>query len=117
MMILLSYNFFLICLYYLSRWLLDHEPSLRPTCAELLASEHVPRPVPEGHLSGLLSHALSDRGSRGYQRLISACLDQQQSAAEDYTYHNDMRVKPLEALSRIKDAVIKVCDFRLYFLR
>ncbi|KOB66625.1 Eukaryotic translation initiation factor 2-alpha kinase 4, partial [Operophtera brumata] len=63
-----------------------HVVSQRPTCAELLASEHVPRPVPEGALSGLLSHALSDRGARGYQRLISACLDQKLTTAEDYTH-------------------------------
>ncbi|KAG6441949.1 hypothetical protein O3G_MSEX002145 [Manduca sexta] len=90
------------------RWLLNHEASLRPTCAELLSSEHVPRPVPEGALSGLLSHALSDRGARGYQRLVAACLDQRLSPAEDYTYHNGMKVKPGETLAAVKDAVIKV---------
>ncbi|KAF9407225.1 hypothetical protein HW555_012676 [Spodoptera exigua] len=90
------------------RWLLNHEPSLRPTCAELLGSSHVPRAVPEGALAGLLSHALSDRGARGYTRLVAACLDQRPSAAEDYTYHNDMKTKPHELLLQIKDAVIKV---------
>ncbi|KAJ0173486.1 hypothetical protein K1T71_010635 [Dendrolimus kikuchii] len=90
------------------RWLLNHEASLRPTCAELLASEHVPRPVPEGALSGLLSHALSDRGARGYQRLITACLDQRVSAAEDYTYQSSLKAKPMDALAFIKDAVVKV---------
>ncbi|KAJ2953499.1 hypothetical protein O0L34_g1096 [Tuta absoluta] len=87
------------------RWLLNHDASMRPTCVELLASEHVPRPVPEGALSGLLSHTLSDRGSRGYQRLISACLEQRQSAAEDLTYHNGMKTKvPTE----VKHAVVKI---------
>ncbi|KAL0819440.1 hypothetical protein ABMA28_007545 [Loxostege sticticalis] len=90
------------------RWLLDHDASLRPTCAELLASEHVPRPVPEGALSGLLSHTLQDRGSRGYQRLIGACLDQRLSAAEDITYHGDTKTKPSEVLAALKDTVIKV---------
>lgn len=90
------------------RWLLNHEPSLRPTCAELLGSSHVPRAVPEGALAGLLSHALSDRGARGYTRLVAACLDQRPSAAEDYTYHNDMKTKPQELLLQIKDAVTKV---------
>ncbi|XP_028168706.1 eIF-2-alpha kinase GCN2 [Ostrinia furnacalis] len=90
------------------RWLLDHDASLRPTCAELLASEHVPRPVPEGALSGLLSHTLQDRGSRGYQRLIGACLEQRLSAAEDITYHGDTKTKPSEVLAALKDTVIKV---------
>ncbi|KAJ8714211.1 hypothetical protein PYW08_007831 [Mythimna loreyi] len=90
------------------RWLLNHEACLRPTCAELLASEHVPRAVPEGALSGLLSHALSDRAARGYQRLVAACLDQKPSPVEDYTYHNDMKSKPHDLLQKIKDAVIKV---------
>ncbi|XP_063627840.1 eIF-2-alpha kinase GCN2 [Cydia splendana] len=73
------------------RWLLNHDASVRPTCAELLSSSHVPRPVAEGALSGLLSHTLSSRGSRGYQRLIGACLQQAPSTAEDITYHNGMR--------------------------
>ncbi|XP_075982885.1 eukaryotic translation initiation factor 2 alpha kinase Gcn2 [Anticarsia gemmatalis] len=89
------------------KWLLNHEPSLRPTCADLLASEHVPRAVPEGALSGLLSHTLSDRGARGYQRLVAACLDQRLSAAEDYTYHNDMN-KNAVLLGEVKQAVLKV---------
>lgn len=90
------------------RWLLNHEASLRPTCAELLSSEHVPRAVPEGALAGLLSHALSDRTARGYQRLVAACLDQRPSAAEDYTYHNGMKTKPARLLEFVKDAVVKV---------
>ncbi|PZC78444.1 hypothetical protein B5X24_HaOG202188 [Helicoverpa armigera] len=90
------------------RWLLNHEPSLRPTCAELLGSSHVPRAVPEGALAGLLAHALSDRAARGYGRLVAACLHQVPSRAEDYTYHNDMRTKPNELLLKIKDDVIKV---------
>nr|XP_049704467.1 eIF-2-alpha kinase GCN2 isoform X3 [Helicoverpa armigera] len=90
------------------RWLLNHEPSLRPTCAELLGSSHVPRAVPEGALAGLLAHALSDRSARGYGRLVAACLHQVPSRAEDYTYHNDMRTKPNELLLKIKDDVIKV---------
>ncbi|OWR52683.1 eukaryotic translation initiation factor 2-alpha kinase 4 like protein [Danaus plexippus plexippus] len=90
------------------RWLLDHDASLRPTSLELLGSEHVPRAVPEGALSGLLSHTLSSRGSRGYQRLITACLDQKPSAAEDFTYHSGVKPKDMEIIAGIKDAVVKV---------
>ncbi|XP_047536765.1 eIF-2-alpha kinase GCN2 isoform X2 [Vanessa atalanta] len=90
------------------RWLLDHDASVRPTSAELLASEHVPRAVPELALSGLLSHTLSERGSRGYQRLVAACLDQKTSPAEDITYHRAIKSKPMDYVARIKDVVIKV---------
>ncbi|CAG9789488.1 unnamed protein product [Diatraea saccharalis] len=90
------------------KWLLNHDASVRPTCAELLASEHVPRPVPEGALSGLLAHTLNDRGARCYQRLITACLDQKLSAAEDITYHGDVKSKPTELLENLKDIVINV---------
>ncbi|VVC97736.1 unnamed protein product [Leptidea sinapis] len=71
-------------------------------------SEHVPRAVPEGALSGLLSHTLADRGSRGYQRLVSACLDQKPSPAEDFTYQSAMKTKPMETIAAIKDVLIKV---------
>ncbi|XP_072929704.1 eIF-2-alpha kinase GCN2 [Epargyreus clarus] len=89
------------------RWLLDHDASLRPTSAELVASEHVPRAVPEGALSGLLSHTLAERGSRGYQRLVAACLDQKLSAAEEFTYHSGLKAKP-ESIAAVQDCVVKV---------
>ncbi|KAI8424809.1 hypothetical protein MSG28_006741 [Choristoneura fumiferana] len=81
------------------RWLLNHDASVRPTCAELLSSSHVPRPVAEGALSGLLSHTLASRGSRGYRRLVAACLQQTPSTAEDITYHNGMRRAALQWLT------------------
>ncbi|KAL4706053.1 hypothetical protein ACJJTC_013520, partial [Scirpophaga incertulas] len=90
------------------RWLLNHEPSQRPTCVELLCSEHVPRPVPEGALCGLLAHTLSDRDTRGYQRLVDACLDQRLSTAEDFTFHSEIyKNAPLEVLDTLKEIVIK----------
>ncbi|XP_026743008.1 eIF-2-alpha kinase GCN2 [Trichoplusia ni] len=90
------------------RWLLSHEASLRPSCAELLASSQVPRAVAEGALWALLAHALAERRARPYLRLVAACLQQRHSAAEDYTYHNDMRRGPSDRLADIKDAVVKV---------
>ncbi|CAG9128250.1 unnamed protein product [Plutella xylostella] len=68
------------------RWLLNHDPSLRPTCAELLSSDTVPRTVASEALSPLLSHALSARGSRPYTRLITECLQQTMPPSVDYTY-------------------------------
>ncbi|XP_034834138.1 eIF-2-alpha kinase GCN2 [Maniola hyperantus] len=92
------------------RWLLDHDPSLRPTSAELLASKHVPRAVPEGTFSGVLSHTLSERGSRNYQRLVTACLEQKPSPAEDFLYHSGMKTKPMDVLAALKDVVIKIFE-------
>ncbi|RVE53876.1 hypothetical protein evm_001538 [Chilo suppressalis] len=90
------------------KWLLNHNASLRPTCVELLASEHVPRPVPEGALSGLLAHTLNERKARAYQRLIAACLDQRLSVAEDITYHGEVKTKPMDVLESLKDIVVRV---------
>ncbi|CAH2094788.1 unnamed protein product [Euphydryas editha] len=90
------------------RWLLAHEAGARPTSAELLASEHVPRAVPEGALASLLAHSLSERGSRRYQRLVAACLDQKTSLAEDFAYHSAMKTKPMDYVVGIKEVVIKV---------
>ncbi|XP_073950849.1 eukaryotic translation initiation factor 2 alpha kinase Gcn2 [Choristoneura fumiferana] len=91
------------------RWLLNHDASVRPTCAELLSSSHVPRPVAEGALSGLLSHTLASRGSRGYRRLVAACLQQTPSTAEDITYHNGMRRAALQWLTtRVAEVSVAV---------
>ncbi|CAB3248781.1 unnamed protein product [Arctia plantaginis] len=90
------------------RWLLNHEPSLRPTCAELLASRHVPRALGEGALAGLLRHALSERAARPYARLVAACLDQRPPPAEDLTYHNDMAPGPSDLHRALSDVVLKV---------
>ncbi|XP_039757544.1 eIF-2-alpha kinase GCN2 isoform X1 [Pararge aegeria] len=90
------------------RWLLDHDPSLRPTSAELRSSKHVPRAVPEGTFAGVLSHALSERGSRNYQRLVYACLDQKPSPAEDFLYHSGLKAKSMDVLAALKDMVVKV---------
>ncbi|KAM3955318.1 eukaryotic translation initiation factor 2 alpha kinase Gcn2 [Aphomia sociella] len=89
------------------QWLLHHDPRERPTCAEILGSSRVPRPVQEGALAGLLAHALAERG-RNYRRLLTACLEQRPSPAEDYTYHKDMRTRPNDMLSVVKNNVIKV---------
>ncbi|KAG7297751.1 hypothetical protein JYU34_018470 [Plutella xylostella] len=90
------------------RWLLNHDPSLRPTCAELLSSDTVPRTVASEALSPLLSHALSARGSRPYTRLITECLQQTMPPSVDYTYHTGLRTRPDLALNQIKDTVIQV---------
>ncbi|GBP22173.1 eIF-2-alpha kinase GCN2 [Eumeta japonica] len=90
------------------RWLLHHDPSLRPTCAELLSSEHVPRAVPEGALAGLVAHALAEKGGHGRRKLVKACLKSTVTPAEDYNYDSGLKSEPDVVLLAVKDSVIEV---------
>ncbi|XP_012255300.2 eIF-2-alpha kinase GCN2 [Athalia rosae] len=71
----------------LLKWLLNHDPSLRPTSQELLASEYLPPPqLEEAELQEMVRHTLSNRQSKAYKHLIDCCLAQKVTPAEDITY-------------------------------
>lgn len=69
------------------RWLLNHDPSQRPTAHELLASEYLPPPqLEEAELQEMIRHTLSNSQSKAYKYLVACCFDQQVTPAEDITY-------------------------------
>lgn len=73
------------------RWLLNHDPTKRPTSEELLASDHVPPAKLEaGELQEMLRHALANPQSRAYKHLISRCLAQKTNTVCELTYHMGM---------------------------
>ncbi|XP_046628055.1 eIF-2-alpha kinase GCN2 [Neodiprion virginianus] len=72
---------------HLLRWLLNHDPSQRPTSQELLTSEYLPPPqLEEAELQEMVRHTLSNRQSKAYKYLIESCMAQKVTPAEDITY-------------------------------
>ncbi|KAK7862324.1 hypothetical protein R5R35_005220 [Gryllus longicercus] len=68
-------------------WLLDHDPSQRPTSLELLQSDYVPPPqVEEASLQEIVRHTLSEPQSKTYKYLIASCFKQETDSAADITY-------------------------------
>ncbi|XP_034249523.1 eIF-2-alpha kinase GCN2 isoform X2 [Thrips palmi] len=73
------------------RWLLDHEPSRRPSSEELLASDSLPPPeLEDAELQDMVRHTLRNPQSKAYKYLIASCFKQNVGAAEDVTF--DMAV-------------------------
>ncbi|XP_012147021.2 eukaryotic translation initiation factor 2 alpha kinase Gcn2 isoform X1 [Megachile rotundata] len=73
------------------RWLLNHDPSQRPTAQELLSSEYLPPPpLEETELQEMIRRTLSNNQSKAYKYLISCCFMQEVAPADDITY--DMNV-------------------------
>ncbi|KAJ8673725.1 hypothetical protein QAD02_004987, partial [Eretmocerus hayati] len=72
---------------YILRWLLNHDPSQRPTSQELLASEYLPPPqLEEAELQEMVRHTLSNAQSKAYKYLVGCCFSQEVTPAEDITY-------------------------------
>ncbi|XP_012285402.1 eIF-2-alpha kinase GCN2 [Orussus abietinus] len=72
---------------HLLRWLLNHDPSQRPTSQELLASEYLPPPqLEEAELQEMVRHTLSNSQSKAYKYLVACCFAQEVTPAEDITY-------------------------------
>lgn len=70
------------------RWLLNHDPSKRPTAEELLSSELVPPAQLEANeLQEMLRHALANPQSKSYKHLVARCLAQKCDTVMELTYH------------------------------
>ncbi|XP_012229735.1 eIF-2-alpha kinase GCN2 [Linepithema humile] len=68
-------------------WLLNHDPSQRPTAQELLSSEYLPPPqLEETELQEMVRHTLSNTQSKAYKYLVASCFTQDVTPAEDITY-------------------------------
>ncbi|KAJ1529287.1 hypothetical protein ONE63_006085 [Megalurothrips usitatus] len=75
------------------RWLLDHEPSRRPSSEELLASDSLPPPqLEDAELQDMVRHTLRNPQSKAYKYLVASCFKQEVGPAEDVTF--DMAVMP-----------------------
>ncbi|KAG5306395.1 E2AK4 kinase, partial [Pseudoatta argentina] len=68
------------------RWLLNHDPSQRPTAQELLSSAFLPPPLEDTELQEVMRHTLSNSQSKAYKYLVTSCFTQDVTPAEDITY-------------------------------
>ncbi|XP_066486754.1 eIF-2-alpha kinase GCN2 isoform X2 [Tiliqua scincoides] len=72
-------------------WLLNHDPSKRPTAMELLKSEHLPPPqMEESELHEVLHHTLANVDGKSYRTMMGQIFSQRISPAIDYTYDSDV---------------------------
>uniref|UniRef100_A0A1Q3F239 non-specific serine/threonine protein kinase n=1 Tax=Culex tarsalis TaxID=7177 RepID=A0A1Q3F239_CULTA len=73
------------------RWLLNHDPSKRPSAEELLSSELVPPTRLEaGEIQDIVRHVMSNPQSRHYKHLIARCFAQESDTICELSYHLDM---------------------------
>ncbi|XP_053597079.1 eIF-2-alpha kinase GCN2 [Microplitis demolitor] len=80
---------------HLLRWLLNHDPSQRPTAQELLTSEYLPPPLlVEAELQEMVQHTLSNSQSKAYKYMIACCFAQEVTPAEDITYDMNLPSRP-----------------------
>ena len=84
-----------------TRWLLNHDPSQRPTSQELLASEHLPaHKLEEDELQDMVRRTLLKKKSNAYKYLVDWCFSQQVTPADDITYDMNLPSKDIaKALS------------------
>ncbi|CAG7836539.1 unnamed protein product, partial [Allacma fusca] len=76
---------------FILRWVLNHDPSKRPTSLELLQSDYMPPPLmEEAELHDMFRHTLSNPQSKAYKYLVASCFQQSVSTAEDITYNYGM---------------------------
>ncbi|XP_053995290.1 eIF-2-alpha kinase GCN2 isoform X3 [Hylaeus anthracinus] len=69
------------------RWLLNHDPSQRPTAQELLSSQYLPPlRLEETELQEMIRRTLSNNQTKAYKYLISCCFTQEVTPADDITY-------------------------------
>lgn len=90
------------------RWLLNHDPSQRPTAEELLASDLVPPAQLEANeLQEMLRHALANPQSKAYKHLVSRCLQQESDEVLEHTYHLGL-VSLNPAIEFVKSKVVSL---------
>ncbi|XP_035732758.1 eIF-2-alpha kinase GCN2-like [Vespa mandarinia] len=81
------------------RWLLNHDPSQRPTAQELLSSDYLPPPqLEETELQEMVRHTLSNTQSKAYKYLVASCFTQEVTPAEDITYDMNLPARGIANL-------------------
>lgn len=73
------------------KWLLNHDPALRPTAQELLKSELLPPPqMEESELHEVLQHTMANINGKAYRTMVGQLFAQNTSPVMDYTYDIDL---------------------------
>ncbi|XP_072120701.1 eIF-2-alpha kinase GCN2 isoform X3 [Mobula birostris] len=72
-------------------WLLDHDPTKRPTAVELLRSDLLPPPqMEESELHEMLHHTLANTSSKAYRTMVTQLFSQRITPGMDFTYDSDV---------------------------
>ncbi|KAK0164782.1 hypothetical protein PV328_003359 [Microctonus aethiopoides] len=88
----------------LLRWLLNHDPSQRPTAQELLASEYLPPlELEEAELQELARYTLADSQNKAYKYMMSRFFAQEVTPAEDITYDMKLSSSDVTSSSSVSD--------------
>ncbi|GFO47300.1 eukaryotic translation initiation factor 2-alpha kinase 4 [Plakobranchus ocellatus] len=73
------------------RWLLNHDPALRPTSKQLLTSNLLPPThMPETELNEMLHSTVSDPSSSSYRHMLHAVFGQSVSPMQDLIYDHEL---------------------------
>ncbi|XP_070151406.1 eIF-2-alpha kinase GCN2 isoform X2 [Polyergus mexicanus] len=90
------------------RWLLNHDPSQRPTAQELLSSAYLPPPqLEETELQEMVRHTLSNTQSKAYKYLVASCFTQDVTPAEDITYDMNLPARGMPSVLSSKKQVLQ----------
>ena len=74
------------------RWLLTHDVSFRPSAADLLSSDSLPRPpLEEAQFVESLKRALSQTGSANYHKLMGSLFDRNLTVSQDQCWDLDLQ--------------------------
>ena len=93
------------------RWLLNHDPGLRPTSAELLQSELLPPPqLQEAELNEVLRSTISNPDSKSYRNMVSAMFSQNPVPAKDFVYDNDFYKVRGQGHVIVRSVIVVICD-------
>eukprot|EP00092_Neocalanus_flemingeri_P000288 GFUD01000308.1.p1 GENE.GFUD01000308.1~~GFUD01000308.1.p1 ORF type:complete len:1589 (+),score=464.17 GFUD01000308.1:43-4809(+) len=76
---------------YIVKWLLNHDPMVRPTSDELLNSDWLPPiQVEESQMQLMVKNAMKNTSSKAYKHLIDAVLRRPMSLPKDISYDTEM---------------------------
>ena len=99
---------------YIIKWLLNHDPTNRPTSDELLNSDWLPPiQVEESQMQLMLKNAMKNTGSKAYKHLIDTVLKHPMSLPKDISYDTEipkMNIKHADTTKMIFDKARKIFE-------
>ncbi|OWF52320.1 Eukaryotic translation initiation factor 2-alpha kinase 4 [Mizuhopecten yessoensis] len=96
-------------------WLLNHDPSKRPTSTELLQSSFLPPPqLEEAELNEVLRSTISNTNSKAYRRMIGALFSQTINSAVDVLYDTDYHKVALSLKNPLIQQLVRETLTRLF---
>ncbi|XP_060076346.1 eIF-2-alpha kinase GCN2-like [Ylistrum balloti] len=97
------------------KWLLNHDPSKRPTSTELLQSPYLPPPqLEEAELNEVLRSTISSTNSKAYRRMIGALFSQTINSVVDVLYDTDYHKGPLNLKITLIQQLVRETLIRLF---